>query len=527
MKCYWSNLVFFWLFWLVHGLYIKQNLINPSDSRGNDKQQVPFANEGENVRLLDFESWIDRQKDISFASILENIGGISNSLPKSVVNGAVIASPSNNDPDYFYQWTRDAALTITSLVLQISDKKLKNIDNLRHTVESYIENQYYIQRVDNLSGNCNDTEKSCLGEPKFMPDNSPFNHVWGRPQRDGPGLRASTIIHYVNLLDQYETRVINNFLNNTQDIYFEIIKPDLIYIIYNWQKVGFDLWEEVNSHHFFTSITQMRALLDGISIAKRFGDDPQFINDLHNTMVQLKKFILFESGFISQFSYILETPQLVYSGKRSGLDLATLLGSIHAHPLSYTYDVNYNLIPFNTNSTYLLNTLYFMVADMKYRYPINHGRISDKLGGFALGRYPEDVYDGHGTSEGNPWFISTATAAEVMYRYIYQLKSSKVDLFISSDNLQFLDQFLDPEIQINETIEYGSISFNKILTDMFDYADSYLKIIKEHVDDNGFISEQFNKYSGFMQGAPQLTWSHSALWNAFRWRNITNSILQD
>lgn len=512
----------------IQGLYIDPNFQHgSSESNGRFYQQATFENKAENIRLLDFDSWIIQQKDISFASILENIGGISKSLPKSVAKGAVIASPSESNPNYFYQWTRDAALTINSLILQMSDKKLKNINDLRDSVEAYIENQYHLQRVDNLSGKWNDPRKSSLGEPKFMPDNSPFDEVWGRPQRDGPGLRAATIIHYVNLLDEYKTPLINDFLNSTQVIYHEIVKPDLIYIIYNWDKIGFDLWEEVNSHHFFTSITQMRALLDGISIAKRFNDDQQFIDELHHASVQLNKFILFESGYMSQFSYILETPQLVHSGKRMGLDAATLLGSIHSHPLSYNSGVDYDSIPFNTNSTHLLNTLYYMVADMKFRYPINHASVGEQAGGIALGRYPEDVYDGHGTSEGNPWFISTATAAEVMYRYIYQLKNNQADLIINSDNLHFLRQFIESELQNNQIVEFGSVAFDTILKNMFAYADSYLKIIKEHVDDNGYISEQFNKYSGFMQGAKQLTWSHSALWNAFRWRDITNSTLHN
>jgi glucoamylase len=33
-----------------------------------------------------------------------------------------------------------------------------------------------------------------LGEPKFMADETPFTGSWGRPQRDGPALRATTMI---------------------------------------------------------------------------------------------------------------------------------------------------------------------------------------------------------------------------------------------------------------------------------------------------------------------------------------------
>lgn len=486
--------------------------------------QVHFG-KGDSNELTEFESWINRQKEISFASILNNIGGISNDLPDFVSNGAVIASPSKKDPDYFYQWTRDGALCVRSLILEIGDKKLVGVDNLRQSVEAYIENQYYIQRIDNLSGDWNRADKASLGEPKFLADNSPFNKKWGRPQHDGPGLRAATISIYVNLLDKHELPVKNNFLNNTRDIYESIIKPDLIYVVQNWNKVGFDLWEEVNSHHFFTSITHLRAVLDGVSIAKKYNESQQFINQLQDVSTKLKDFITNKSGFISDYPYILETPDLVISKKRVGLDVATLLGSIHSHPLSYNYDVDYNSIPYNTNSSLLLNTLHYMIADMRYRYPINRATLESKLSGTALGRYPEDVYDGHGFSLGNPWFISTATAAEVLFRFIYQLNVNENDVALSEKNSPFFDVFIELSQDNDDLIKYGSGEFKSLINNMFNYADSFLKIIREHSADNGHISEQFNRVHGFMQGAEQLTWSHSALWNALRWRDFAKTFI--
>jgi len=481
--------------------------------------QPQFVLNLDNVREQPFESWVVEQKSISFDSMLQNIGGFSSFLDASVPNGVVIASPSKADPDYFYQWTRDSSLTINSLVLHIADLGFVNVTKISSIVEDYIENQYYLQRMDNLSGTWDDPCKASLGEPKFLPNNTVFNEVWGRPQLDGPGLRATSIIHYINVLEHFNKSLSNDFLNDTATIYHEIIKPDLTFIICNWNKTGFDLWEEVESYHFFTSLTQLRALSDGLSMAQRYLDLEEFINRLQSSFDDLSRFIQYESGFISDRPYILETPQLVKTGERSGLDAATLLGSIHTHLLNSPLLQDYS-IPFDTNNTHLLNTLDAMVADMKYRYPINHAARGKTGCGVALGRYPEDIYDGYSTSEGNPWFISTATAAEVAYRYIYQLKTNQKDIVLSEDILKFLRQFIKDKVETNDVVQYGSATFDSIIGNLFKYADSYLQIIKDHVDDRGNISEQFNRYNGFMQGARQLTWSHSAIWNALRWRKI-------
>jgi glucoamylase len=513
MRAFITSLLSVWLLWIFPLAF--------------GQVQPQFVLNFDDVKKQPFESWVIEQKRISFESMLQNIGGFSSGLSPVVPNGVVIASPSNANPDYFYQWTRDSALTINTLVLHIADLGFVNVNEISNIVEDYIENQYHLQRIDNLSGAWNDSCKVSLGEPKFLFNNTAFNGIWGRPQLDGPGLRATSIMHYVNILEHFNRSLSNDFLNDTITIYNEIIKPDLIFIVCNWNKTGFDLWEEVDAYHFFTSLTQLCALSDGLSMAQSYMDLEDFIKRLQSTFDDLSRFIQYESGFISDHPYILETPHLVKTGKRSGLDAASLLASIHTHPLnSPLLQDNSIHIPFNTNSSHLLNTLDSMVADMKYRYPINYEFRGKSGCGAALGRYPEDIYDGYSTSEGNPWFISTATAAEVAYRYVYQLKTNQDDIVLSEDIFTFLRQFINSKAKNNDVIEYGSAAFNSTIDNLFKYADSYLQIIKDHVDDRGYISEQFNRHNGFLQGARQLTWSHSAVWNAIRWREFCVDVMQ-
>ncbi|ODV82559.1 glycoside hydrolase family 15 protein [[Candida] arabinofermentans NRRL YB-2248] len=462
----------------------------------------------------DFEGWLQVQEAIAFKGILNNIGGFGGfEESDNVTVGAVIASPSKKRPNYFYQWIRDGAITINSLVEYLEDHQFDDSEyDLAPVIESYIINAYQIQRVNNPSGDFESLEG--LGEPKFMPDSTPFTDHWGRPQRDGPGLRVITITNYLSLLKKYGRSLIkSDELHSEEFIYNEIIKPDLKYIIKSWNKSGFDLWEEVDSLHLFTSLTQLKAIKNGLEYATRY--DKEFYDELARTFNALRFFISVDSGYrIQNVPYLIETPSLLAQSKRSGLDIASILGSLRAHDLDTDDTLD---IPFPIDDASVLNTLAAMVNDMKYRYPINHNRLGFSTG-FALGRYPEDVYDGYGTSEGNPWFIATATASELIYKIVYNLYSHQKDLIIPLDHKMIFESITNMKIEGETILPYGSDAFIEATSSLFRYADAFMDVIREHVDNDGHMSEQFNKYSGYMEGAEDLTWSYGALWSSMRWR---------
>lgn len=70
----------------------------------------------------------------------------------------------------------------------------KNGDtSLQTVIEDYINAQAYLQGVSNPSGGLS---SGGLGEPKFNVDETAFTGPWGRPQRDGPALRATALIDF-------------------------------------------------------------------------------------------------------------------------------------------------------------------------------------------------------------------------------------------------------------------------------------------------------------------------------------------
>jgi hypothetical protein len=72
--------------------------------------------------------------------------------------------------------------------------QFKNGDtSLLTVIEEYISSQAYLQTVSNPSGSLS---TGGLGEPKFNIDESAYTGSWGRPQRDGPALRATALIAF-------------------------------------------------------------------------------------------------------------------------------------------------------------------------------------------------------------------------------------------------------------------------------------------------------------------------------------------
>lgn len=80
----------------------------------------------------------------------------------------MIASPSESYPNYFYQWVRDAAITMKGIVGEY--ERSRDAD-LMDVVEQYVKIQEAIQGKANPSGGY---YSGGLGEPKFMIDGEPF-----------------------------------------------------------------------------------------------------------------------------------------------------------------------------------------------------------------------------------------------------------------------------------------------------------------------------------------------------------------
>ncbi|CAO3639113.1 unnamed protein product [Cunninghamella blakesleeana] len=408
--------------------------------------------------------WGTKQVPISLSKMFQSIN------PTGSAKGFLAASLSTSNPDYYYSWTRDSALSYRVLVDELRSGSNSTIDGM---IQDYIA---FSENSQTTSTACN-----CLGEPKFNPDGSSFTGPWGRPQNDGPAERATTLILYSNIVNSSSLK--------------SMIYKDLDYVTTVWDNQNFDLWEEVNGRHFFTYMVMRRGLLDGVDFATKNGDTDK-ANTYKSTASNIENRI--NSFWNSNNGYITVTiDQASGASKSSGLDTSVLIAA----------NVGSRSDGFYTpGSDKILATAVKIENSFTNLYGVNKNK-ADYLG-TSIGRYPEDVYDGNGTSQGNPWFICTNAFAELYYRAIKEWTDNG-SVKVTSISLPFFKKF-DSSAAEGTTYTAGSDQFNTLTNNIAVAADKFLSTVKYHQYQNGSLSEQFNRDTGFSQGAYDLTWSHAS-----------------
>jgi glucoamylase len=185
-------------------------------------------------RQSSLSSFISKERTIALNGAIANIGGSGSGLVPGAFPGIIVAAPSTFNPNYFYTWTRDSALTFTMLI----DELILGNSSLQYLIDDYFRAQAILQTIANPSGTLYPAGLG-LGEPKFYTKESRFNGDWGRPQRDGPALRSIALMDYSNyLLGKGQMSMVKNTI-------WPIILNDLKYVGQYWNETGYDLWEEV------------------------------------------------------------------------------------------------------------------------------------------------------------------------------------------------------------------------------------------------------------------------------------------
>ncbi|KAF2091614.1 carbohydrate-binding module family 20 protein [Saccharata proteae CBS 121410] len=430
------------------------------------------------------DTYIATESPIALQGVLDNIGS-DGADASGVDSGIVIASPSQNNPDYFYTWTRDSALTFKMII----DTFIQGDFSLQQEIENYIDAQAYIQTVSNPSGSLADG--TGLGEPKFNVDETAFTGSWGRPQRDGPALRATALIAYARWL------IANGYTDTASEILWPIIRNDLSYVAQYWNNTGYDLWEEVSGSSFFTIAVQHRALVEGSTMASQLGESCTYCDS------QAPQLLCFLQDFWSSTGYVVSN--INENNGRTGKDCNSILASIHTFDPEAACDDT----TFQPCSSKALSNHKQVTDSFRSVYAINSG-ISEGQG-CAVGRYAEDSY-----YNGNPWFLCTLAAAEQLYDAIYQW-SNIGSITVDSTSLAFF-QDLDSSITAG-TYDSSSDTFTTILSLVQSYADSYMTVVETYTPSNGSLSEQFSKTDGSELSAYDLTWSFAAFLTAIARRD--------
>ncbi len=407
--------------------------------------------------LLPFSVAQARPSRVQFERSIEGV--FANLLP----NGAVLASPSTSEPNYAFHWIRDSALTWKALLslARAPGTSPALRQRILDRAGEWIRFEQRLQATPKLTD---------LGEPRFHTDGTANFDPWGRPQNDGPALRALALVELGRIwLSEGRIREVEDELYRARLPAEGLIKKDLEYVAYHWRDQSFDLWEEEKGLHFYTLTAQKAALEKGSAFAllmKDPGAAEFYSKTAQRIGAELARFTDPQGGILR---YALDRSAPL-PHKSSPLDIAVVLAAIETHDGQFRVPVR---------ASY--ETLRALSVDAVERYPVNRIRETPEGQplGIALGRYPEDRYTGTGFGIANPWFLSTLAAAEF-----------------------FCKLSLSPE-------------GNSRKAEWLGLAERQFNRVHFHRLPNGGLPEQFDRETGHVRGARDLTWSYASYITAF------------
>jgi len=455
----------------------------------------------------DITSWLapksGSQADFSKTRMFLNINPDIDGAAKGTVVAAR-SGPSYDQklPDYEYDWVRDSSLTMDVV------RSLYAASTVDKFTRKYKDAMFHYAEGRAVEQNDPSLTFAGLGEPKFYLNNTAFTGPWGRPQNDGPATAAITLMDFANdymkkggSLSSVRDRIWNSTANPLE----APVMKDLLFVARNWSSPSFDLWEEEESAHFYTRLVQRRALVMGAKFATMLGDSATS-NTLSSAATQLtatldqfwspnRKLILYEYG-------------PVLAGKNSFIDIAVILGVIHGYAGDGVYSY--------TNDRVLASALKISTSFLDV-YPIAK-TVKDSSGlslGIPIGRYPEDVYNGVGTSPngGNPWYLTTATMAQYFYSVASEYQNVG-SLTVNNVTAPFFAYYAPNAGLKSKTYKSNTKEFASVISSLKGWGDAYIRRIKYHTPAEGNLAEEFNRNDGHAQGAYDLTWSYASLLTA-------------
>ncbi|MGH8317837.1 MAG: glycoside hydrolase family 15 protein [Steroidobacteraceae bacterium] len=365
--------------------------------------------------------WIDRQyahaarrmlRSISPVEIVKTRPGFGQVIRPA--RGAVVASPVpaayDPDPDYFFHWYRDSALVIDALRLLHADEQAP--DEALRLFGDFVGFSASLARLDGrtlaaASGKWRpkvapdflkfvrpDTElerihgDAVAADTRVNADGTLDISSWGRPQNDGPALRALTILRWMRSVPLDA---------QLQGACTRLLRGDLHFARSHWREPCYDIWEEERGLHYFTLSVSAQALDDGADWLAARAEEAE-ARSCRTESQAIRKTL--DGYWVAGHGYY--RSRALESGESSAkeLDIAVILAALQAPDGRTTHSVC---------DPRMHATLGALDSVFDADYPINRCRPAVRAP--ALGRYRADRY-----YSGGAYYFSTLAAAEFCFR---------------------------------------------------------------------------------------------------------------
>ncbi len=479
---------------------------NHSGSTGTSSIQIRCAPKSQQHVTTSLNSTtLPKLLDELVALILSNISPSQTPEGKTAAApGTVVAStaPQGGDTDpkkvanYWYNWTRDAALTMDVVLRQIGSG---NVDD----------NALYQQMGLNYITTTIRHQQDSLGVAKARVDGSAYGKPWGEPQNDGPALRASALLRLAKKIVHEQSPAAAQKILKRMHLFGDakaVINKDLDYVIDNVDADSYDVWEMVKGQHFTTLLFMHAALSEGAALATELGDKgaaDRYSGKLAGLEARLDNHWDAEQGI---FRITLNRDPDTDDANVSGLDSAVIIAALRAgRAIAVTDDR-------------VLST-FQKLREFSMKFPINQ---DPKLPGVAIARHDGDHWDGLNIgSAGNPWVLTTAYGAELYYQ-VANAAEEKGELSINQLNRDFFTTVapkLKDQLQEASTVNRKSSLFRPLVEGLRHEGDALINRVLVHRDTKtGTFPEQYDKDSGAPTGPRHLTWSAVAIFTALEAR---------
>jgi hypothetical protein len=142
----------------------------------------------------------------------------------------------------------------------------------------------------------------------------------------------------------------------------------------------------------------------------------------------------------------------------------------------------------------------------------------------GIGRYPEDIYDGHGwffpgnsdkyeSAGAGFWFLATNAFAEFFYKSAIKYQTKGM-IEINADNMnfwKFVGIVKKRSARSSMVIMRGSSDFEDALNKLFLHGDAFMRRTMQSVPKTGFMAEQFHGDTGSQMSTADLCWSYASV----------------
>ena len=397
--------------------------------------------------------------------------------PSWAVNdgSSYVSYPGNVAPiieDYFFNWTRDAAITM-SVVLAQAPAQLPAAAAF-DLLASYV----------NFANTCQ-ASGGDIGQAHYTPEGASTGST---VETDGPALRILTILQGFVGLDE-----------PTQAVAHNVIAADLAYLLDDdrYQQPTANLWEDTYGQSIFARSVQLAALNQVMNVGPSLGIPVPPTAQAAATWLgqQLPSHWSAAeecyTGFDGPFTRGGGDPSAPYDPSIDPI-LACIYGA--------------GIAP---SDPQLLSTAAQVreqwTAGGSAPYPINSADWSNFGIGPLIGRYNGDEYSGWAltSNTGHPWVVCTCGFAQLYYELAAAINSGTTPVPTNPLATTFLSQ-----VGLSATS-----STSDAMSKLRAAGDGMLQAVLYH-SNRYELSEQFDQSSGFEISVSNLTWSYAAFLSA-------------